>query len=124
MLKSTPMINAMILICCLFTIPVVTAFAIDTPAAVPTPVIYMGTEGNDSQIHVGTASDEMILQIGLGGNDTQYATGLAGNDYIYQDGADGNNSQTARGGAGDDQIFQYEGAGNGKIIAYVMRERI
>lgn len=76
-----------------------------------------GTSGNDTQIVIGTANRDRIVQFGYAGDDTQYASGLDQDDWIEQDGGTGNDTQTARGGGGNDTIFQMGGSGNNVLTS-------
>lgn len=79
--------------------------------------INRGTSGDDTQIFVGTADNDIAYQYGFGGNDTQYASGLEGDDYLYQDGGADNDTMSAMGGGGNDTIFQTAGDGNNIMAA-------
>lgn len=76
-----------------------------------------GTVGDDTQIQIGTASADMIVQSGVGGSDTQYASGSGSNDWMEQRGGIGMDSQHALGGSGDDSLCQDGGKGNDTIYA-------
>ncbi len=75
-------------------------------------ILNYGSDGDDTQIDLGTPDPDTILQYGRGGKDTQYATGSAANDWIEQDGGDGNDTQNAIGGTDNDYIFQSGGNGD------------
>jgi hypothetical protein len=76
-----------------------------------------GTTGDDTQICIGTANRDKIVQHGLDGNDNQYAEGKEANDFIYQDGGLGDDSPTSQGGIGDDWIQQDGGEGSDTLYA-------
>ena len=68
-----------------------------------------GTEGDDTQIAIGTSAKGFFLQEGLGGNDTQYESGGGAADFEIQ-----------QGGTGDDRVFQEGGVGNDTITYEVL----
>jgi len=66
----------------------------------------MGTDGDDTQIVVGTTNKDYVIQFGEGGNDTQYAAPGAGNDWIAQYGGSGDDDVHNAGSSGNDFAFQ------------------
>ncbi|RCK72157.1 MAG: Alkaline phosphatase [Anaerolineae bacterium] len=79
-------------------------------------VLNYGSEGDDTQIDLGTAEPETILQYGRAGNDTQYAAGSGANDWIEQEGGDGNNKQIVDGGTGNGIMLLYGGIGDDELF--------
>ena len=47
-------------------------------------IVDYGTDGEDTQVDLGTADTVIVLQYCRGGNDTQYATGAAANEWLEQ----------------------------------------
>jgi len=75
-------------------------------------IVYEGTDGDDTQITLGTPDPDTISQYGRAGNDTLYIAGHSHNDWLMQDGGDGHDNLSIKGADGNDQIFQLGGNGN------------
>ena len=75
-------------------------------------IVWYGSDGDDTQITLGTPDADTILQYGLAGNDTLYIAGQQHNDRLEQDGGDGHDGMSIQGGLGDDQISQRGGNGD------------
>jgi hypothetical protein len=85
------------------------------PAA-GTRIVWYGSDGDDTQITLGTPDADTILQYGRAGNDTLYIAGQAHNDRLEQDGGDGQDNLSIQGGLGDDQISQRGGNGGDSLF--------
>ncbi len=90
------------------------------PAA-GTRIVYYGSDGDDTQVDLGTPDPDTILQYGRAGNDTLYIAGQAHNDGLEQEGGDGQDNLSIKGGDGDDHIAQ--SGGNGGDTQFIRHYR-
>ncbi len=78
-------------------------------------IVQYAGEGDFSQYSTGAENGDWLEQYGGTGNDNQNALAGSGNDYVFQDGGDGNDGLNANGGLDNDWIVQFGGAGDDTI---------
>ncbi|MBC7228113.1 MAG: SBBP repeat-containing protein [Thermoflexales bacterium] len=75
-------------------------------------ILNYGSDGDDTQIELGTEDPDIIIQYGRGGDDTQFILGGSGDDWIEQHGEEGNDNQAIFAGSGNDWVYQLGGDGD------------